>query len=146
MGCCFGLNKQTNIDNNLKIKKKDINILYVEDCDIYMPLMKFIFNKYLKNINFNITLKDNVNDAYEYIKNNDIDLIFLDRQLKNKETGDTLIDILIDEQIYDIKKIIIISAIDNLDDIQTFLDMGIYYLKKPIDIPIFIKTIENIFT
>lgn len=147
MSCCFRLKKkeETNIDDNLKINKKDVSILYVEDCDIYMPLMKFIFEKYLKNINLKIELKNNINDAYDYIKNNNVDLIFLDRELNNEEIGDTLIGMLINEEIYDITKIIIISAIDNLDDIQTFLDMGVYYFKKPLDVPLFIKKIENIF-
>lgn len=146
MGCCFRKPmKETNIDDNLKIEKTDVTILYVEDCEMYMPLMKFIFSKYCNNINLDLIWRKNIQDAHDYIKNNPIDLIFLDRELKDGEMGDDLVDIIFKEKIFDLNKIIIISSLENVTDIQKYLDMGVYYFKKPIDIEIFITKIKNIF-
>ena len=149
MGNCFGKKKikQTNINNTLKINKieTEINILYVEDCQMYCPLMKFILAKY-SNLNIKLIWKNNITEAHEYVLNNDIDLIFLDRELSNGERGDDLIEKFLQEKTFDVKKIIIISSLDNLNEIQHFLDIGVFYFTKPIDIDIFISKIKGIFS
>ena len=148
MGNCFGKKKikPTNIDNTLKIKKTDreIKILYVEDCQMYCPLMKFILGKY-SNLNIELIWKTNITEAHEYILNNKIDLIFLDRELGNGERGDDLIEKFLQEKTFDVKKIIIISSLDDLNEIQHFLNLGVFYFTKPIDINIFMSKIKGIF-
>ena len=146
MGNCFGKKKlkPTNIDNTLKINKTKINILYVEDCEMYFPLMKFIFSKY-SNLDIELIWRTNITDAHEYASTNKVDLIFLDRQLKDGDKGDDLINQFIKDKSFDIKKIIIISSLSDLDEIQHFLDLGVFYFTKPIDINIFMDKINGIF-
>ena len=146
MGCCFAKSKlkATNINDNFKIQiKEPINILYVEDVEIYYNLMKHIFEKYI-NLNVNLIWKKNVKDAYESIENDNIDVIFIDRILEN-EMGDDLINRLIDEKKFDISKIIIISSVDNLKDIESYIELGISYFMKPLDMKLFIKNMMQIF-
>ena len=131
------------IENNLKINKKEnINVLYVEDNQVYFSLMKYIFKKHIrKKVNFH--WKKTVKEAYNFIKTIDIDLIFLDRQL-NDEMGDDLLQLLLMDK-YNISKVIFISALDDIDDINKYEKMGIYYYVKPIKIDQFIKTMNKIF-
>ena len=150
MGCIFSKKRNNNIlntninDKNLKIyKKSNINILYLEDVEIHYDLLTFILHTYIDN-NINIIWKKTVNECYDYLENNQIDLIFVDRLLKN-EMGDDLITKIKNNNIFPLNKIIIISAINKVDEIQKFVDMGLFYFKKPLNTAIFIRTMKNVF-
>jgi CheY-like chemotaxis protein len=128
---------------NIKITKKtDINILYIEDNQIYFFLIKQILKKHYKE-KINITWKIDLASGYKYIKENDIDLILLDRTL-NDGLGDDLIYKLQKEN-YNIKNIILISVIDELKDVEKFNKMGLNYYIKPLKVQEFVKTMDIIF-
>lgn len=132
--------------NIKQLKKPNINILYVEDNEIYFVIMKEIFHQYIHHDNVNLIMKKTISSAYEYIKNNDVDLIFLDRVLNNSngwELGDTLYHKLVDDN-YDVSKIIYISSCDNIEDIKNCELLGIKYFIKPIKFDKFVKFINDI--
>lgn len=137
------------LDSNIKIKqlkKPIINILYVEDNEIYFVIMKEIFQQYIRHKNVNMVMKSDIESAYEYIKNNNVDLIFLDRVLNNGddyEIGDALCHRLINEN-YDTSKIICISSCDKIEDIRDYEALGIKYFTKPIKFDKFVKLINTI--
>ena len=129
--------------NNIKINKTtDINILYIEDNQVYFFLIKQILKKHFKG-DINLIWKDNITDGYTYIKNNEIDLILLDRTLGDG-TGDDLIYKLKDED-YNIKKIVLISVIDELKDVEKFNKLGLNYYIKPLKVQEFVKIMNIIF-
>lgn len=133
MGCFF-----TKIKEN---EQKVFKILYVEDSDIYISLLEFVLEKYLK-IKFKLIHKKTISEVIKYMndESNKIDLILLDRELQN-EMGDQLIK----ENIFNDKKVIIISNIDNEEDIERFSNLGINYFVKPLDIKSFIEAMEEVF-
>lgn len=149
MGCLISKQTKnignTNItDKNLKIiNKPGIKILYLEDAEIHYDLLNFLFHNYVSK-NIEIIWKKTIDSAFNYLQNNQVNLVFIDRLLEN-EMGDDLIYKLKETGIYDLKKIIIISSINKPEDIQKFIDMGIFYIKKPIDTNEFIKTMKNVF-
>lgn len=151
MGSCFSKEQiyETNIyDHNISglkiVKNKPINILYLEDAEIHYFLLKFMFHRYI-DANINIIWKTTNEECYNYIENYNVDLLFVDRVLTN-EIGDDLILKIRDNNIFDLKKIIIISAINKQEDIQKFIDMGIFYFKKPLDTEIFISVMKQVFS
>ena len=128
--------------NNIQIKKEtNINILYIEDNKVYFFLIKQILKKNFKD-DINFIWKDNITDGYNYIKNNEVDLILLDRTLGDG-TGDDLIYKLKDED-YNIKKIILISVIDELRDVEKFNKLGLNYYVKPLKVQDFVKVMNII--
>ena len=128
--------------NNIQINKTtNINILYIEDNKVYFFLINQILKKHYKD-DINLIWKDNITDGYNYIKNNNVDLILLDRTLEDG-TGDDLIYKLKDED-YDIKKIILISVIDELTDVDKFNKMGLNYYIKPLKVQEFINIMNII--
>lgn len=145
MGCGFSFCKEPlkrEISRNHAPNKK--TILYVEDSEIYYTLMQFILQKY-NNLNITLVWKKTISTAYDYIKSHKIDLLFLDRLLEN-EMGEDLIKIINEEQLpLDNSRIIIISTLDNPDEVKFFSDMGIKYFKKPINIELFINQINKLF-
>lgn len=147
MGCIFikpTIISSSNI-NGLKLPRKNkYTVLYLEDAEIHYDLLLFIFKKYI-NPNVNIIWKTTINDGYNYLENNEIDLIIIDRILKNNEMGDDMINKIKENNIFDLSKVIIISAINKIEDIQKFIDMGIFYFKKPLDTNEFIHSMKKIF-
>lgn len=131
-----------NIKNIHIEKKTGINILYIEDNQIYFFLIKQILKKHYKN-DVNIIWKTCLKDGYQYIKDNEIDLILLDRTLDDG-LGDDLIYKL-EKEDYNIKKIILISVIDDLRDVEKFNKMGLNYYIKPLKVQEFVKTMDIIF-
>jgi response regulator RpfG family c-di-GMP phosphodiesterase len=128
---------------NIKITKKcDINILYIEDNKIYFFLIKQILKKHYQD-KINITWRIDLASGYKFIKENDVDLILLDRTLDDG-LGDDLIYKLEAEN-YNIKKIILISVIDELTDVEKFNKMGLNYYIKPLKVQEFVKTMDIIF-
>lgn len=119
-----------------------INILYLEDNEIYFVLMKYIFEQYINKENINMVMKTTIPDAYNYIKNNDVDLIFLDRVLDNGIFGDELYNKLLEDN-YDVSNVIFISSVDNLEDIERYEQSGIKYFTKPLKIDKFVKFIKT---
>lgn len=134
------------LNKNIKMKnlshKELINIMYVEDNEIYFILMKYIFEKYINKQNINIVRKSTISDAYDYIKNNNIDIIFLDRLLENNVCGDELYNKLLEEN-YDVSSVVFISSADDLDEIERYEQNGIKYFTKPLKIDKFVQFIES---
>jgi DNA-binding NtrC family response regulator len=120
-----------------------INILYLEDNEIYYVLMKYILEQNISH-SINMVMKTTIPDAYDYIQTNHVDLIFLDRVLENGFLGDELYYKLLDEK-YDVSKIIFISSVDSLADIDRYEQCGIKYFTKPLKIDKFVQFI-NTFT
>lgn len=136
------------LTNEIEVKKiinngDVINIMYLEDNEIYFILMKHIFDQYINNDKINLVRKTTIDDAYNFIVNNDVHLIFLDRVIGKNMRGDDLYNKLKDEK-YDVSNIIFISAIDNLKDIDYYEKNGIKYFIKPLKIERFVKFINNI--
>lgn len=147
MGCIFGKSiNNTNINGNFKIDENinTINILYVEDSNIYFFLVDYILSKYIdRPINFIHT--KTIRESYDHIKTNKYDIVFIDRELNDGEMGDDLIDRIITEKLVEPNKIVIISYLEDLNDIKKYLNMGVFYFLKPLDVKKFIETIKKIF-
>jgi CheY-like chemotaxis protein len=136
--------KLTNIIN-LKINKiNNIKILYVEDIEVYFRLMEFILEKFFSKLNIKLFWAKNIKDSLEILDNHTFDLIFLDRQLEENDLGDDLIYLLKNNN-FNMNKIIIISALDDLNEIGEFLEMGVHYYIKPLKINMFVETLKKIF-
>ena len=140
MGCCLSKNNVNDYEF-----PNPLNILYIEDCESYLNLMKYIFDNRVDQ-NINVVWKANVDEGLEYLNNNNVDLIFLDRNLRTEkiQDGDNLIKIIKDQKIFDLRRVIIISGVENKDDIIYFNKLGITYFVKPIKVEEFLKTIKEI--
>ena len=132
MGCFHSRPKSNN----------DINILYVEDVEIYFNFMEFIITK-LNSDHVNLIWKTNTSDAYEYIKNEKIDFIFVDRMLV-EERGDTLIETILEEKLLNVEHIIIISALNDSTEVEKYRDIGLTYFIKPLNIQKFINRMNKL--
>ena len=106
MGCIFSHTfyqhneNKDNQDNPKKMITKPLTILYLEDNEIYCDILQYILKSYVSS-NVTIIWKETVNECYEYLKNNQIDLLFIDRILENNEKGDELIQKINDEKLFD---------------------------------------------
>ena len=135
------------LSKNIKMKKITnngdvINIMYLEDNEIYFILMQHVIDQYI-NKDIKMVMKTTIDDAYNFIMNNDVHLIFLDRVIGKNIRGDDLYNKLKDEK-YDVSKIIFISSIDDLEDINRYEKNGIKYFTKPLKIEKFVKFMNNI--
>ena len=137
MGSCVSNDKhkmqKTDRKGNKQISSSQIDILYVEDTEIYVAVMKYIFQQIITNRTVNFIWRKTNNEAYNYIRNNHVDWIFLDRQLQN-EMGDDLISRILETNLFDTRKIIVISCLDDLQEVRSFTKRGMHYFQKPLDL------------
>ncbi|MCW1309821.1 MAG: response regulator [Candidatus Parvarchaeota archaeon] len=120
----YFINKNTNSD--LKERKKVFKILIVDDEEnIRKMLSRFLFKK-----GFDVLTSTNGLEAYEIIKKNDVDIIFLDIFMPEMN-GEEFIDLAL--KIKPDLKIIVISG-DTQDLALKMLKKGAFdYLQKPIN-------------
>ena len=119
-------------------KKKEYIILYLEDVEIQVELMRYILDKYIKK-NIRIIWKKRSEDIINYMKKNHVDLILVDRQIDDNETcGDELIKEIVNKKLFDIHKIIIISGIDKKMDTDELV-----YILKPMQINVVLEAIND---
>lgn len=143
--------KLTSSVRNITIEKDGTkNILYIEDNPVYHVLITNILKKIENNTNkFDLTIKSTINDAVKYIDqcHNNIDLILLDVILPDGYC-DVILDKLLEKK-FDMNHIIIISRLDDLDNITRKYNQKISnklsYCSKPINLNHFQKTLESIF-
>ena len=149
MGCIFSHTfhqhneNKDNQDNPKKMITKPLTILYLEDNEIYCDILQYILKSYVSS-NVTIIWKETVNECYEYLKNNQIDLLFIDRILENNEKGDELIQKINDEKLFDPHKIIIISSLNDIENINEFIKSGMVYFKKPLNTQEFVGSMQTI--
>ena len=114
-------------------KKKPFNVVYLEDDRLHYDLMRFILNKYVKHRINIIWVKTN-KEAYETIKNNNINLLIADRLLQG-EYGDSLVNKVIEDRLLHYSQIIYLSGLNDDENvkeiIKRFSEGRLKYLKEP---------------
>ena len=117
-------------------------ILYLEDDELHVQLLSFIIKNFVNN-NSHIVWKKSIDDTYNYIINNKVDIVFIDRILDN-EVGDNLVDRILNNKIINLNKVFILSSINNNNEIQKFNKMGINYYIKPINTNLLITQLKKL--
>ena len=135
MGNCFS--------NNTDKNKKTLQILYVEDVFIHFSLLQLVLQKHYTHNEVELIHTSSVKESYKYIQENQVDLILLDRFLV-EEKGDDLIELLKEDNLFPLNRIVIISANENPNDIEKFTKDGVVYFTKPLQINKFIEKINSI--
>ena len=143
MGCI--LNKQDDIVAPTSIKKelKTKKILYLEDVEIHYDLMRFVTNKYTKE-HIEICWVVTILQAKSILKEENICGIIVDRKLGDNEMGEDFVEYLVDNNLFDPNKIIILSALSKNEEMKKLTDVGVKYMQKPMDIVKFKNYIEEI--
>ncbi len=119
-----------------------IKVMIIEDD----PMVSFINTKYLGNISgvFTAASFDNGKDALAYLAGHRIDLIILDMYLPDM-TGLEILKTLRAKG--DMTEVIMVTADNSLDDIQTALSYGVLdYLIKPFEYDRFCQAVDKYFT
>lgn len=139
MGCCTS-------KKSIKSKKNDskLSILYLEDVELHYELVNLVTTNYLLNYNVNLYWAKSLDSAYRYIKENKVDIVIIDRMIGDQLLGEDFIDILIREKLINITKIIILTGYKIDKKCQEFIDKGVSYLTKPIDVKDMLRVITHI--
>lgn len=149
MGLCNShKNTHNNIETNLQkniIKNNEFIILSIEDDIFHYKLLEFVLSENL-NFKYKLLWTDNGIDGYEMIKNENPNIVILDRML-NGINGDEVIMKLSKNKInYNFNNIIISSNKTKLSDYINIENLGVItYIPKPINIKLLILTINMIF-
>jgi|GEM_PF-6708476 signal transduction histidine kinase len=110
------------------------SFLIVDDEAVNRELMKSIISNISKKIKIH-EAKDG-EEAYNIIKNNKIDVVFLDIIMPNID-GFRLIELLKKDNLFDDIIVIVVSALEDLLNLKKAFQMGVHdYLTKPIEIDI----------
>lgn len=117
-------------------------ILYLEDDKLHVNLFSFIVKKYVKGT-INVIWRKTIDTAYNYIINNKVDIVFIDRILDNGVGDDLIYRILINNNINN-DKIFILSSINNINEIEKFNKLGIKYYTKPINTNLLISDLKKL--
>jgi len=107
--------------------EKRINILVVED---ELPLQSAIKSKLTLN-GFDVVTARTAEQAYDYLKEMDIDVIWLDHYLLGKENGLDIVMKVKNEEKYKHVPIFIVSNTASPDKVQSYINFGVnkYYVK-----------------
>lgn len=118
------------------------NIILLDGSENTREELKEYFRQ---NVNYNIkNMFSNVNDAINYIKENDIDLVVTDLVLPNID-GFTFLEKLKELNLNKTPKIIVASALYDDNFIQKALALGAsYYIMKPYDMSVLEKRIDEV--
>lgn len=123
-----------------KKNHKIINILYLEDVELHYDLLNYILHTHL-NYKVNITWVKNSKDAYNYLNNNKIHILMIDRMLNN-ELGEDFTEKVLKEKLLDLTQIIYVSALEIDDICKKHIVNGALYIKKPINVKEMKKIME----
>lgn len=129
------INKLDNTSNEMKIKT-----LLVDDERENLQLLSYLLEKYIKDIQI-VGVARNIDEALNLVETENPDLIFLDIELSNEETGFDLIDTIKDLNILTI----IVTAYDHYG-IKAIKCNVIDYILKPIDIVELHNSVERVRT
>lgn len=125
-----------------KKNHKIINILYLEDVELHYDLLNYILHTHL-NYKVNITWVKNSKDAYNYLNNNKIHILMIDRMLNN-ELGEDFTEKVLNEKLLDLTQIIYVSALEIDDICKKHIVNGALYIKKPINVKEIKKVMEQL--
>ena len=139
MGCIFSSHNDVIIP---KQKTKQKHILYLEDMEIHYDLLRLVMSKYTKD-EIILHWSTNSNDAKKILNQYPIDGMIVDRKLNN-ELGEDFVGYVLNNNLFDPKKIIILSALSENEAVKTFIDNGVKYMQKPMDIIVLKDYIEEI--
>ena len=117
-------------------------ILYLEDDELHVKLFSFIIKKYVNN-NIDVIWKKTIDNAYDYLINNKVDIVFIDRILDDG-VGDDLVYRILINKIIDKNKVFILSSINNINEIEKFNKLGIKYYTKPINTKLLITDLKKL--
>ena len=95
--------------------------------------------------NYEVLLCKEWNNAYQFVKQHQPELVILDIRIGGEEHGWTILNLLtLDPATQRIPAIVCSAAIQSLDEHQEMLSkFGIHALAKPFDLDTLISTIEN---
>ena len=140
MGCIFSTQNDIVIPKSKNIKTK--HILYLEDMEIHYDLLRLVMQKYTKD-EIVLHWATNSTDAKKLLDENHIDGMIVDRRLGD-ELGENFVKYVLDNKLFDPKKIIILSALSENDDVKCLIDTGVKYMQKPMDIIVFKEYVNEI--
>ena len=115
---------------------KKIKVIIVDDQIENIELLSYMLNKHIKDVEV-VGFAKNLAKTIELIEDNEVDLLFLDIELSNGETG---FDIISETEKYKIPTVFV-TAFDSYG-IEAVKNHVIDYLLKPIDIIELQKCIE----
>jgi DNA-binding response OmpR family regulator len=118
---------------------KKINILVVED---ELPLMEAIETKLRLN-NFEVVTARTAEQAFDYLENMEIKVLWLDHYLLGKENGLDIVSKIKNNDKYKNIPIFVVSNTASSDKVQSYINFGVskYYVKSDVRLD---KIIEDI--
>ena len=130
--------KQSRILNFKKHDIQNLNILIIDDDEMIRKSLSVL----LQEMNCKVKEADDKNSAMEIIQSLKPDLMLVDLQLKNNDSGLEIIKLT--KELYpDVNALMITGNID-LSNLEAIKDANIQLLHKPVDANKLIKTIEQI--
>ncbi len=109
-------------------KEKKINILVVED---ELPLLEAIRTK-LSHSGFEVVTARTAEQAYGYLEDVEIKVVWLDHYLLGKESGLDIVSFIKTNEKYKHLPIFVVSNTASSDKVQSYINFGInkYYIKS----------------